>query len=121
MVWRPFRKRDSAISETNPVRYLAARGFPHDGDLKFRLSECYRRNPNVKTAFLARVEQSVTGSATFSICVRTEVGRDLCVVRDTQRVLTERATSEPCVDLVFIDAAQEAALRRSCAPFFSAG
>jgi hypothetical protein len=118
MRWRPFRKRDS-VAGSRPVRYLSARGFPQDGDLKLRLSECYRRNPNVKAAFLARIDVSTTGTGAYSICVRTEIGRDLYVVRDTQRILTERASPDPCVDLVFIDAAQEAALRRSCAPFFS--
>jgi hypothetical protein len=86
-------------------------------ELKTRLAQSFRGLPNVRAAFLTRVSDGTT--VTLRLCVRTELGRDQCVLRCAESAFACMAMGTSAVEILFIDEGQERELRRVCAPFYA--
>ena len=80
------------------------------------LARAFKGLPNVRSAYLARVSHG--SSIGLTICVRTEIGLDQCVLRGVTTAVEALDESAPSIEVLFIDEVQESKLRRVCAPFY---
>jgi hypothetical protein len=103
------------------VRFLDAQDGPHERALKGRLAEAFRDEPQVKRAYLARADHG-DGSGIHVVLGLRADGIDHKRLADcVASIFAALFPASEHLDLVFVNAAHEARLRKACPPFFERG
>jgi hypothetical protein len=106
--------------ETTPadIRFVGEQDGPPERDLKKRISSLLERAPAVERAYLARVEYTKPPGKAVVLCIRSD--EDLSLVKAIQGAFASMFGRDVSLDILFVDAAQEAEVARVCRPFFEA-
>jgi SseB protein C-terminal domain len=99
------------------VRFLDEQDGPHERILKDRLVEAFRGEPQVKRAYLARADH---GRSIHAVLGLRADGIDHKRLADrVASIFAALFHAREHLDLLFVDAAHEARLRKACAPFYA--
>jgi hypothetical protein len=101
------------------VRFLDEQDGPHERILKDRLAEAFRGEPEIKRAYLARADH---GSSIHAVLGLRADGIDHKRLADrVASIFGSLFHAREHLDVVFVNAAHEARLRKACKPFFERG
>lgn len=100
------------------VRFLGPKDGPPEQMLKERLSEFFKRDRSVLTAYLALVD--FDGQTSVALCLKTQFGPDRGLTEKIGAIFKTIFNAEVHLDIMFPSAAQEAELVQVCKPFFGA-
>jgi hypothetical protein len=102
------------------VQFLGEQDGPPERELKRRLSNFFRTEQTVCTAYLARVTY---GSNLFAValCVRLREGSEEQIVERVGAIFSGMFGAHEHLDIIFPSQQQEAELAAVCDPFFTIG
>lgn len=100
------------------VQFVGEQDGPAEQSLKDRLSELFKRDRSVLTAYLARVD--VVEQTSVALCLMTQFGPDRGLAEKIGAIFRTIFNAEVHLDIMFPNAAQEAELKQVCRPFFVA-
>jgi hypothetical protein len=99
-------------------RFVGEQDGPPERELKERLVEFFRRDQSVQIAYLARVVYGDQIAVGVALCLRTQFGPDRGLAEKIGRIFASMFGSHEHLDMVFLTSEQEAALAKTCRPFF---
>ena len=100
------------------MRFLEEQDGPHERVLKDRLVEVFRGEPQVKRAYLVRTDHG-DGSGIHVVLGLRADGIDHKRLADRLApIFAALFPASEHLDVVFVNAAHEARLRKACKPFF---
>ncbi len=114
----PSRKKTEEV-RVPEIRFLGEQDGPPERLLKGRLADFFRRDRSVNMAFLARVDFGEGKEASVVLGLRTQFGPDKGLVEKVGTIFADVFNSKEHLDIMFLTDAQEAQLRKACAPFFN--
>lgn len=116
MFWRK-RKRETEVHTQRAVRFVGEQDGEAERVLKVALASDLRAAPEIRRAYLARVEYQ--DGTHVALCLAAVADRSL--VESIGSRFDKIFGLHEHLDILFITAEQEAELGRVCAPFHSAG
>jgi hypothetical protein len=100
------------------VRFLEEQEGPHERVLKDRLVEAFRDEPEIERAYLARADHG-DGSGIHVVLGLRADGIDHKRLADrVASIFASLFHAREHLDVMFVNAAHEAPLRKACKPFF---
>lgn len=94
-----------------------------DGDaeraLKAKLSELFKREKNVKKAYLARVSYDASKEYPVALCLHRAGGPNEALVRGVSSVFSSLFGAHEHLDVIFLEGDQDTQLSAVCKPFFA--
>jgi hypothetical protein len=96
------------------IRYLREQSGKPERMLKARLSQVLRRQPEVRSAYLAQVELGEETSV--ALCLRGSPQADL--LAEIEATFALIFSSKQHLDILFLTESQEMEVRAVCPPFF---
>jgi len=100
------------------VRFLREHDGKPERVLKSRLVECLKGYRDLQRAYLAQVSSG--GQPYVALCLRTGHGPDQSLLKEIGAIFAAIFVRQEHLDILFVNEAQESALKGVCAPFFSA-
>ena len=100
------------------VRFLDEQDGPHERILKDRLAEAFRSEPEIQRAYLARSDHGDGSGLHVVLGLRADGIDHKRLAEHVAVIFHALFPASEHLDLVFVDAAQEARLRKVCKPFF---
>jgi hypothetical protein len=101
------------------MRFLDEQDGPHERILKDRLVEAFRDEPQVKRAYLVRTDHGDGSGLHVVLGLRADGIDDKRLADHLAVIFHALFPASEHLDLVFVDAAHEARLRKVCKPFFA--
>jgi hypothetical protein len=111
----PSGKEPQAIRVPS-VEFLSEQDGPAEQLLKDRLADYLKSDTGVDAAYLARVRAG--GQDSVALCLRRPSGPDTKVVSAVAAVFKDIFTPDVHLDIIFLNATQEADMTRVCRAFF---
>lgn len=111
-------KRHPQKLEVQRLQFLGEQDGPPERELKGKLSEFFRRDQSVKTAYLAKVSYREQTSTNVALCLRTLYGSDPGMAEKIGRIFSSMFGEQEHMDIVFLNEAQDTELAKICNPFF---
>lgn len=107
----PIERREGRIE------FLGEQDGPSEQELKALLRAKLREFKSIQQAYLARIGFAPDALPSVALCITPSTKADQRIVELVSRTFSSLFNSETHLDVVFIDAEQEADLRRVCRPF----
>ena len=114
---RKTRRQPESRTETN-VKFVAEQDGASEQRLKSSLRNLFSSVPNVRTAYLARVDYGDPAAYEVALCVRTETP-DESLIKTIGDVFADHFGSHQHLDILFLGDSQERDLIQVCQPFYS--
>lgn len=114
---RNSKKHPQEMRMPEPMFLGEQDGLP-ERELKAKLNEFFRRDLSVRIAYLARVKYGEQAGVNIVLCLRTQFGPDPGLAEKIGRIFASMFGTNENLDLLFLNDAQENALRKVVTPFF---
>lgn len=101
------------------LRFLCEQDGEPERILKMALHSLLTRRSNVERAYLARVEYGKPSEDEVVLCLAGPV--DQTLVSDVAAVFAKQLSRDLHLDILFLDATNEAEVSKVCRPFYGAG
>jgi hypothetical protein len=101
------------------VRFLGEQNGPHERVLKHRLVEAFRSEPQIQRAYLATADHGDGGGVHVVLGLRADGIDDKRLADRLAPIFYALFPASEHLDVVFVNAAHEARLRKACPPFFA--
>jgi hypothetical protein len=98
------------------IQFLRGQDGKPERLLKVRLVESFRRCDEVQRAYLAQISNG--NQSGVALCLRTRHGPDPNTVREVGAIFAALFARQEHLDILFLNEAQESALRNVCNPFY---
>jgi len=120
MSWfkRSERRQPESRKETN-VNFVAEQDGAPERRLKSSLVNLFSSDPNVRRAYLVKVDYGNPSAYEVALCLRSETA-DESLVKRIGNVFANQFGSNQHLDILFLADGQERDLTQVCKPFYSA-
>lgn len=115
MSW--LKKRPQRL-QVPAVRFVGEQDGQPEHDFKSRVIELFEQDATVKNAYLARVSYHAGSAVTVALCVRGHSEAPARIVESVGKIFGAMFGKDQHLDIVFLDASQEAELAKVCRAFF---
>jgi hypothetical protein len=99
------------------VRFLREQDGKPERVLKDRLVESFKQREEIQRAYLAQISSG--DQAGVALCIRTRHGPDPSIVREAGVIFAGIFVKQEHLDILFLNEAQESALKSVCTPFYA--
>lgn len=99
------------------VKFIGEQDGPVERELKQRLFVLFGHDRRVGAAYLARVTYSDATPVLVALCLRTEPEHERELAENAAQIFSSMFGRHEHLDILFLDARQEAELSRVCAAF----
>lgn len=100
------------------IRFLHEQDGVPEKELKTRLSECFKHERCVKTAYLVKVEYDGSNAYNVALCLNASQGSDKALVNKVHSIFASMFGYHEHLDIVFLSTEQEDEVAGVCQPFF---
>jgi hypothetical protein len=99
------------------IRFLGEQDGKPERLLKSQLVESFKGRDEVQRAYLAQITSG--DQPGVALCLKTRQGPDSNIIRDVGAIFAGLFVTQEHLDVLFLSATQESALRNVCAPFYA--
>lgn len=111
-------KKHSEEIQVPKLSFSAEQDGVPERELKSCLTEFFRRDQSILTAYLVRVAYGDQSPMAVALCLRSQFGPDRGVIEKIGKVFGSMFGDHEHLDIVFLDDQQESELVKVCSPFF---
>jgi hypothetical protein len=101
------------------VEFLGEQSGSVEDTLKRDLILEFATRPDIRRAYLARVNFETSGESAVALCILSKRPDDQAIVTRVGEMFTRRFSKDAALDILFITEQQDAELARVCRPFYS--
>jgi SseB protein C-terminal domain len=116
--YNPRSKKHPEEIQVPKLRFLGEQDGVSERELKSCLTEFFRRDQSVLTAYLARVAYGEQSPMVVALCLRSHFGPDRGVAETIGKIFASMFGGHEHLDIIFLDDKQESELAKVCSPFF---
>ena len=121
MLW--FKNRSSRPPQQlapRIIKFVGEQDGSPESDLKARFVELFRREPTVRSAYLARTDYSDSTGVHVALCVKSSAGEYPLLKRRVADIFSAMFGYHEHLDVLFIRDEQEEEVRQVCRAFYRA-